>query len=163
MDGTKGQSLVAMIVLGEPACDSWRRKSLLTSGFPYGVQTGFDPVAPAHQPPRERGAFVSTTKTPRWRVYLSALNVNVCCPAGSSDVTSSERQSASLGCCRSSRHARAAQEVRDRIGDQLVQLLSGDHAARDQRCDALNRGEQNHAHPLRIAGFDRRSIAEKLT
>ena len=44
--------------------------------------------------------------------------------------------------------------MRDRVGDELVELLGLDHAAGDQRRDALDRGEEDEADALGLAAFE---------
>ena len=51
--------------------------------------------------------------------------------------------------------ARAAQEVRDRVGDQAVEQLGRDDAGGDEGGNALNRREQDEADALWRSGLDR--------
>jgi transcription regulator MmyB-like protein len=52
------------------------------------------------------------------------------------------------------RSARPPEEVLDRVGQQLVELLVPDDPARDQRRDALDRGEQDQPYALGVAGLE---------
>jgi hypothetical protein len=42
--------------------------------------------------------------------------------------------------------------MRDRLRDELVELRGRDHAAGDQRRDALDRGEEDEADAVGLAG-----------
>jgi hypothetical protein len=44
--------------------------------------------------------------------------------------------------------------MRCRVGDKLIELPGLDHAAGHQRRDALDRGEEDEAYALRLAGFE---------
>jgi hypothetical protein len=44
--------------------------------------------------------------------------------------------------------------VRDGVGDELVELLGVDYASRDEHRDSLDRGEQDEADALGLAGFE---------
>jgi hypothetical protein len=44
--------------------------------------------------------------------------------------------------------------MRCRVGDQLIELSGLDHAAGHQRRDALDRGEEDEAYALGLAGFE---------
>jgi hypothetical protein len=48
--------------------------------------------------------------------------------------------------------------MRDRVGDELVELLSMDHATGDQRRDALDRREQDEADALGLTGFEAAAV-----